>query len=582
MSQVTPPDPDALPRLQALLLRADPAQVSDVLGAIDASQEALALARALSREDDAARAGVWLARHRVHHGDYQEAMDSGLEALRALPSQGAVGLRVMALQSVLLSASELLRFDLALSAGEEMMRITAEGDDASAAMRALVAMAMCFNRMGNGWQGARLLSQALERDTGAPPPVVMMANNELCAVCNHLAHSLRDIGAEGERERFIALGCAAGERARTLLTEPANPAHAATVLANLGMILLARGDATQAEPCLSRALTIATEHDFEHIREASQAHLNEVLLLQGRTTEAADAMQRLVTQMASNGRPASVTVLDVAYRACEAAGRHAEALHHFKAAEQERRRVMTEQMRAQSGLFVSRIEADQSRLRAEHAQQNAAHERERAAVFAADAERDPLTGLGNRRQLDRRSAELLPGLQQGSRPLVLAQIDVDHFKQVNDRHGHAAGDTVLVALAQLLRENMRTNDGGGAPWRRRVCRHPAQHAAGASDRHLRAAARTRAGAPLFVARWFVTCRDDQHRHRRRSALCVGHPDAAGRRGAVRRQARWAQSAAGGPCCKRWPATLKPAPPASPSVSESKGQRGHAPMAPERL
>jgi diguanylate cyclase (GGDEF)-like protein len=190
-----------------------------------------------------------------------------------------------------------------------------------------------------------------------------------------------------------------------------------------------------------------------------QASLNDILLRQGRPAEAADAMQRLLAEMGDNVPPTiAILALDVAYRACEAADRHAEALEHFKAAERVRRKMMTGQMRAQSELFVTRTEADQARLRAAHAQEVAAHERERAALFAADAERDPLTGLGNRRHLEHQAAELLPALQQAGRPLVLAQIDVDHFKQVNDRHGHAAGDAVLVALAEILRENTRAGD----------------------------------------------------------------------------------------------------------------------------
>ena len=66
------------------------------------------------------------------------------------------------------------------------------------------------------------------------------------------------------------------------------------------------------------------------------------------------------------------------------------------------------------------------------------------------AERDPLTGLHNRRHLDRHRGV--------AGPVGLAVLDVDHFKAVNDRFGHEAGDRVLVRVAELLREQVRSDD----------------------------------------------------------------------------------------------------------------------------
>src|SRR3954453_16299611 len=64
---------------------------------------------------------------------------------------------------------------------------------------------------------------------------------------------------------------------------------------------------------------------------------------------------------------------------------------------------------------------------------------------------DPLTGLLNRRAVKR----LLPRLAPGDAVLV---IDLDRFKELNDTHGHAAGDGVLTAFSRLLRENGRAED----------------------------------------------------------------------------------------------------------------------------
>jgi diguanylate cyclase len=64
---------------------------------------------------------------------------------------------------------------------------------------------------------------------------------------------------------------------------------------------------------------------------------------------------------------------------------------------------------------------------------------------------DPLTGLANRRALDERIAALA-GRAAGSPPFKLALLDLDRFKPVNDRFGHAIGDTVLCSVAERLRE----------------------------------------------------------------------------------------------------------------------------------
>ncbi|MNX12288.1 putative diguanylate cyclase YedQ [compost metagenome] len=67
---------------------------------------------------------------------------------------------------------------------------------------------------------------------------------------------------------------------------------------------------------------------------------------------------------------------------------------------------------------------------------------------------DTLTGLLNRRGLD----EALALLQAESAPAAVVAIDIDHFKSINDRYGHAAGDQALQALANIMREGSRSGD----------------------------------------------------------------------------------------------------------------------------
>jgi diguanylate cyclase (GGDEF)-like protein len=74
------------------------------------------------------------------------------------------------------------------------------------------------------------------------------------------------------------------------------------------------------------------------------------------------------------------------------------------------------------------------------------------------AVRDALTGLYNRRHLhDIFGREFAQACRSGQ-PVALALLDIDHFKQVNDRYGHEAGDQALKQLAQHMRHTLRTND----------------------------------------------------------------------------------------------------------------------------
>lgn len=74
------------------------------------------------------------------------------------------------------------------------------------------------------------------------------------------------------------------------------------------------------------------------------------------------------------------------------------------------------------------------------------------------ARSDPLTGLLNRRGLEGQFAFAIALARRSGRPLSLLAVDVDHFKRVNDTHGHGVGDQVLQSLAQTLQQRLRSSD----------------------------------------------------------------------------------------------------------------------------
>ncbi|MBU2760506.1 GGDEF domain-containing protein [Acidithiobacillus sulfurivorans] len=71
---------------------------------------------------------------------------------------------------------------------------------------------------------------------------------------------------------------------------------------------------------------------------------------------------------------------------------------------------------------------------------------------------DPLTGTLNRRGLSAAFARESARAQRLNQPLTVAIVDLDHFKQVNDQHGHDLGDQVLQGMAKILQDTLRAND----------------------------------------------------------------------------------------------------------------------------
>lgn len=134
-----------------------------------------------------------------------------------------------------------------------------------------------------------------------------------------------------------------------------------------------------------------------------------------------------------------------------------------------------------STFLTTRVQSTRAHLRRQKAELAQALEQIRQL-----ATHDDLTGLLNRRaMLDRMQLEQRRSLRSGS-PLLIAQLDIDHFKVVNDTHGHAAGDLVLQSFADTVRRNVRDTDvlarWGGEEFVLLLCDTPAADAVALMER----------------------------------------------------------------------------------------------------
>jgi diguanylate cyclase (GGDEF)-like protein len=465
MPEILPPPVDAptesaaAQRLAACLALAQPLGDTLPVEACEAAREARDLARMLGRTADSARAAAWMCVHLFRLGRLADVLVAAPAALDGLPVPEFMSERRDTLRVMSLAASETGAHDLALDCANELVRLGA-GQDDEAALGAAYSLAACFERMGDSWQATRLLSRALQaHGEGAQTFTKINALNALCAISIGVMHRLMGAEPDAEVRATLVQAREAGERTLALLPEVQDPNHQVVVYGNLGEVLTYQGELVAAEGLLCRALALAQQRGLRAYAWRIQASLA-AWSLANEQPETALALMQAVIKEAGDALPQQTAIRThhAAYRACKALGRHEQALAHFEIVERTERHRASAQLKAQSQLFVTRTETQQAQWRAEQAGLDAMRQRARAAEFAEKAQRDPLTGLGNRRHLDRRCAELLPQAQREGSPLVLALIDIDHFKAVNDVGGHAAGDSVLVTLAQLLRENTRASD----------------------------------------------------------------------------------------------------------------------------
>ncbi|HVT56244.1 MAG TPA: GGDEF domain-containing protein [Xanthobacteraceae bacterium] len=117
---------------------------------------------------------------------------------------------------------------------------------------------------------------------------------------------------------------------------------------------------------------------------------------------------------------------------------------------------------------------------------------------------DPLTGIANRRAVVTNGANLIRRIARPGRPVAALMFDLDHFKKINDRFGHATGDSALIVFAQTLTANLRSTDVlgrlGGEEFAAVLPNMNADEALAAADRVRRAfveAAKTIDGHPVL-------------------------------------------------------------------------------------
>ena len=90
--------------------------------------------------------------------------------------------------------------------------------------------------------------------------------------------------------------------------------------------------------------------------------------------------------------------------------------------------------------------------------QDITNRKEREKTLQNQADRDPLTGIYNRRYFEQKMPEKIQQAHIKQQPFAVLMLDADHFKNINDEYGHKTGDKVLIEMAQVVERSLRVDD----------------------------------------------------------------------------------------------------------------------------
>ncbi len=332
----------------------------------------------------------------------------------------------------------------------------------------------------------QLKALTLQRQQANPGRLGMALSN--------ISVDYRDLGQLDESARCCHEALEIARAAGDVRTETA-------ALSNLGLTRLAQGRLAEAGPLFARLLELARRagltrrvlwglHGLAELHlacghpELALPHLHEALSISQESalrTEETDSWLLLGRSQGESSRvedpqQASSAVISLEralHLAQETRNLQAESRVRLALSGAHEQAAEPVQALAQLRAYLALRDGRESALTEQRAQvlavrfgaEESRRENERLLAHARqmeeNAHQDALTGLMNRRGLGPHLEAALTRAQTLGTPLCLAVLDLDHFKQVNDRHSHQVGDEVLRAAAQLFLAGCRSSDGAG-------------------------------------------------------------------------------------------------------------------------
>ena len=418
-----------------------------------------ALLRALALLDAAGeargRADLLNSLGNVHRrtGRHPEAMRLHLAALELYRATGDRTGEALALGSVGSVHHQLGDYGSALEHHQASLDIRETVGDRPGIGHSLINIGIIHGMMGEPARSIEYMTQALRIHEDGDPQA-----EAVCLV--NLGNAYVDLGDDARALEIL-------DRAALRLAALGNHGDEGSCLCDIGRIRERGGDDAGALSCYLRSRALLE-------RGGARMYLPEALIRTGalrvRTGDVHAGLADLHEALRAAGEQGARQHVHAAHEALaqayESVGDTARALEHHRAFHAVWCEVFGTDANARIQHALVRAEVQQTQREAEllrernEALTRAAEERARlVAELERQTREDALTGLSNRRHLDAQLATEWERALRFGRALTVAMVDIDHFKQVNDRFGHAVGDDVLRAVARILRESTRAVDG---------------------------------------------------------------------------------------------------------------------------
>jgi diguanylate cyclase (GGDEF)-like protein len=431
---------------------------------------------ALSAEDSLLRARTLLALARAYprQGRSADAVRAGGEALFWFEQLGDCPQSCDAHTALALAYAQSGVGREALEQAMAALDIArALGDEAREAW-ALLRVGNAHSALGNPMQG-----RAITQEAKTIAQRLQIHELNFAALNNQAYFTLDELDAlrlEGnltDAALTQAMAESLSQQALELARESANPYREAMALSHLNESLLYGQEWLRAEQHIAELEQLTQRYGLPTLAVYAQLQRAQLAAGQGQWQSAIELTDQLLRQSGRSLLPRQrKAALQLLYECHKAWGDMARSLAYLEELVRLERRANRDAQRVQTQLLMIREEVQQAVRQAERAQAESSRQRELNMQLEREhlalqhllqdtdraARQDALTGLANRRHAEEVLAQLNQQAALLQQPLALAMLDLDHFKRVNDEHGHATGDAVLRALAHLMQQQLRDAD----------------------------------------------------------------------------------------------------------------------------